>query len=204
MSAGRDAAEPLAHVSTSVAAVVPAAGLSSRFGSMKLVAPVDGEPLLDRTLASVLDAGIAPVVVVVSSEARLESVRRLAEARVRVVVNPEPARGMFSSIQIGLVEALGSSAVVVLPADMPFVASTTIRTVAAECLRLNQPIVATHGGRRGHPIALPGTVVPLLLSAASTGSLKEALASTGHAGTHLEVHDPGVVRDVDVPSDLFT
>lgn len=171
---------------------------------MKLLALVDGEPLLNRTLASLLDADVTAVVVVLSPGADLAAAGGLQHPRVHQVINPDPSRGMFSSIQSGLAASAtaGGDPVLVLPADMPFVTPATIRLVADECARVNRPVVATHGGRRGHPLALPGNLVPGLLSATATGSLKEALASLVVDVTHLELDDAGVLRDVDVPADL--
>ena len=185
-----------------VVAVVPAAGQSSRFGSMKLVALIDGQPLLDRTLASLLKADVATVTVVTSPDAQLDAVQLLRDARVRVVVNPDPARGMFSSIQSGLAVSDGGGVVVVLPADMPFVAPETVKAVAAECVRVRRPVIATYGGRRGHPVALPGSLIPSLLVADANASLKDALAQLGVDSVHLGVDDAGVLRDVDVRADL--
>ena len=128
-------------------AVVPAAGSSSRFGSAKLLADVDGEPLLNRTLRSLLDAGLAQVVVVRSPTAPLDGADLARHPNVTLVTNPDPARGMFSSIQTGLAAAAGSP-IVVLPADMPFVRSETVRAVAGECERTGRVVVATFRGRR--------------------------------------------------------
>jgi len=171
---------------------------------MKLLALVDGESLLDRTLTSLLNAGVTTIVVVLSPEADLGAVRCLQDSRVHRVVNPDPSRGMFSSIQTGLAAAAaaGGDPVLVLPADMPFVAPATVRLVADECVRVNQPVVATRGGRRGHPLALPGRLVSQLVSQSATHSLKDALARLGVESIHLEVDDGGVLRDVDVPADL--
>ena len=83
-------------------AIVPAAGKAERFGGGKLIADVDGEPLLNRTLGSLLDGGADVVVVVLAPGATFATVERLSDQRVRRVVNPNPDRGMFSSIQIGL------------------------------------------------------------------------------------------------------
>src|SRR5919112_3961665 len=88
-------------------AVVPAAGASTRFGTMKLLADVGGVPLLERTLASLLDAGVARVVVVTRAGATFDAVPAITDARIVIVVNPDPARGMFSSIQAGLAAAGG-------------------------------------------------------------------------------------------------
>src|SRR5262245_10557785 len=85
-----------------VVAVIPAAGRSSRFGSSKLLALIDGQPLLDHTIASLLDAGVSTVCVVTTAHADLKEVRGLRDARVITTVNSDPDRGMFSSIQTGL------------------------------------------------------------------------------------------------------
>jgi molybdenum cofactor cytidylyltransferase len=120
------------------------------------------------------------------------------------VVNPDPDRGMFSSIQTGLgaAAAAAGNPIVVLPADMPFVTPATVRRVADECVRVNQPVVVTRGGKRGHPLALPGRLVSQLLSASATDNLKDALATAGVESVLLEVNDGGVLRDVDEPADL--
>jgi molybdenum cofactor cytidylyltransferase len=186
---------------TTIAAVVPAAGASTRFGSMKLVADVDGVPLLQRTLASLLDAGVARVVVVTRDGAAFTGVSALADPRVSTAVNPAPARGMFSSIQTGLAVA-GGDVVLVLPGDMPFVAAATVEAVAARAAASGSVIVPAHRGHRGHPIAIPRALCDRLAALPPETTLKDALAAAGASRLELDVADPGVVRDVDVPDDL--
>src|SRR5712692_8704129 len=70
-------------------AVVTAAGSAERFGGRKLLAPVDGEPLLDRTIRSLLDGGVSEVIVVVGTDGRAElerDVNAMNDARVRAVI----------------------------------------------------------------------------------------------------------------------
>jgi molybdenum cofactor cytidylyltransferase len=189
---------PMSHV---LVAVVPAAGFSTRFGAPKLRADVDGTPLIARTLASLLDAGIARVVVVTREGPGFDGVDALADPRVTIVVNPDPARGMFSSIQVGLAAAAGD-VVLVLPADMPFVSSATVAAVAAHSAATRSVIVPDHRGRNGHPIAIPAPVRDRLLALDPATTLKDALAAVGASRETLEVPDPGVLRDVDVPADL--
>ena len=182
-------------------AIVPAAGRSERFGGMKLLADVDGDPLLNRTLRSLLDAGLDRVVVVMAPGVSLPAVALLEDPRVTTVTNPDPARGMFSSIQAGWAELTGDP-VVVLPADMPFVRSGTVADVLGACRQREVAIVAAHEGRRGHPLALPGRLRDAMLSADSRGTLKDALAAMAVVPAIVEVDDPGVVRDVDTKEDL--
>src|SRR5689334_22815932 len=118
-------------------ALVPAAGSASRFGGRKLLAPVDGVPLLDRTLGALLEAGMAGVLVVLSPDATwTATIGRLHDPRVRTTTNPDPSRGMFSSIQIGLA-GLAEPPFAVLPADMPFVKPDTVKALLALAGRTN-------------------------------------------------------------------
>lgn len=183
------------------AAIVPAAGRAERFGGGKLLARIDGEALLDRTLHSLLDAGLDRVVVVTARGADLDAAGVLADPRVTRVVNPDPSRGMFSSIQAGLA-AVDGDPLLVLPGDMPFVSPATIAGLVSACVARRSVIVPAHGGRRGHPVAFPGPLREDLLREPAGSSLKAALTATGIGWIELPVGDAGVLRDVDVPEDL--
>lgn len=183
-------------------AVVPAAGRSERFGGPKLLADVRGEPLLTHTLRCLVDAGLSRVIVVVAPGADLARVSLMSDPRVSVVTNPDPSRGMFSSIQTGLVHAEGAPMVLVLPADMPFVDRRTVEVVRDACHRADRVVVPRFGGRRGHPIALPGWMRSLVASAPAERSLKDAMADLRDPPVEIDVDDAGVLRDVDTQADL--
>jgi molybdenum cofactor cytidylyltransferase len=186
----------------SIAGVVPAAGRSSRFGGMKLLADVDGQPLLNRTLSSLIEAGVAPVVVAISQAEPLDAASLMGHANVRTVVNRDPSRGMFSSIQCGIAVAK-ADVIVLLPADMPFVKTMTVSLVGRTCLETGRVVVPVFNGRRGHPIGIPGNLRDGLLMMPPDRSLKDALAALGEELLTIEVEDEGVLRDVDVQSDLY-
>ena len=183
------------------AAIVPAAGKGERFGGAKLVTRIGRDTMLDRTLRSLFEASVSLAILITAPGADLSSVVSLADPRVRRVQNPDPARGMFSSIQCGLESAAGGP-LIVLPADMPFVRSATIAAVVAECEQSQQIVMPSYGGKRGHPVAFPASLRSALLAASAESTLKLALSSTGVAHVEIAVDDPGVLRDVDVPSDL--
>lgn len=167
-----------------IVAVVPASGKSIRFGSDKRKALIDGTPMLERVVRALNDAGIERVIVVDN--------------------NPEPERGMFSSIQIGLAQACGENADVVLvhPADMPFVLPGTIQVIAEECARAQAAVCPRHNAKRGHPLAFPRVIALQLLDVPPSTPLNEAFAAIGLVRREFDVDDPGVLRDVDVPGDL--
>jgi molybdenum cofactor cytidylyltransferase len=184
-----------------VSAVVVAAGGSVRFGRQKLLADLRGEPLLGHTLRSVLAAGIGHLVLVVTPALDLSGVEASADGRVTIAINPDPARGMFSSVQTGLAAVRGGQVVVVLPGDMPFVRSTTIAKVSHESLEAAAVVVACYRGTRGHPVAMPAATARAILAAPGDSTLSAELHRAGPV-YELDVDDPGVVRDVDSPKDL--
>jgi CTP:molybdopterin cytidylyltransferase MocA len=189
------------------AAIVPAAGKGERFGAAKLLADVHGAPMLERTIRALLEGGIDDVIVVLAVESevtrRRSAVAALGEPRVRIVVNPDPARGMFSSIQCGLHDVRPASrAILVLPGDMPFVRPGTVTAVLAAARDSAEPISPTHNGRRGHPLALPSCARAALLAADPRGSLDDVLRLLSLPRREVPVDDAGILRDVDTAADL--
>lgn len=183
-------------------AIVPAAGRAERFGRQKLVEDVGGEPLINRTIRCLLDGGVDAVIVVAPPGERFESVPFVHDARVRVVDNPDPSRGMFSSIQAGLAAASGGDPILLLPGDMPFVAPATVAAVLARPIGPGRVVVPRFDGARGHPLALPRSLGSEILKADARSNLSELLTALGVARECVDVADPGVVRDVDVRGDL--
>lgn len=192
-----------------IAAIVPAAGKGERYtraggvpGRSKLEVPIDGEAMLDRVLRTLAGGGVDRIVVVRAREASLSGIARLADPRVSIAVNPDPSRGMLSSIQEGL-RALEADAdpVLVLPGDMPFVSAGTVERVIAEFHRHREAVVIpTFESRRGHPVAVPAVLRPAILAEPPESTLSRVLSPCPRV--ELPVDDPGVTRDVDVPSDL--
>jgi len=182
-------------------AIVPAAGKAERFGSAKLLARVNGEPLINWTLWSLLDGGIGRIVVVTPPRADFSEAKLIRDPRVSTVVNEDPSRGMFSSIQAGISFADGDP-LVVLPADMPFVSSSTVTEVVLASIRRQRVVIPVHEGRRGHPISIPATFRKALLMAPAESTLKQALSAAGAEPVQLPIGDPGILRDVDTPADL--
>ena len=185
-------------------AVVTAAGSAERFGGKKLLAPIDGEPLLDHTIRSLLEGGVTEVIVVVGTDARGElerDVNAMNDSRVRPVENPDPSRGMFSSIQVGVATANGD-ALVVLPGDMPYVRPETVRAVIAKYREGRAIVSPRYKGKRGHPVVMPLSLRDEIATTAPTANLHEVIKHHPDERVDLDVDDAGVVRDVDIPADL--
>jgi len=137
------------------AGLVLAAGGGRRYGGPKALVRHEGSLLVERAVATVRDAGCAPIVVVLGAAA--DEVRASAQlGDVTLVENGLWKSGMGSSLRLGL-EALGSTdadSVVVLLVDTPNVTAEAVRRVAAVNGSRSAIATATYHGRRGHPVLL--------------------------------------------------
>ena len=109
--------------------VVLAAGAGTRFGGGKLLAPLAGRPVLQHVLDALAAAGVGEVVVVLGQDAAaIEDA--IAWRTERRVINPDPERGLSSSVRVGF-EAVGEGAASVLVAlgDQPLVSVEVIRAL---------------------------------------------------------------------------
>jgi CTP:molybdopterin cytidylyltransferase MocA len=176
-----------------VAGVVLAAGSGSRMGAPKAALVVSGARLLDRAVSALTDAGCAPVVAVVRAGTS-------APEPARAVVNPEPQRGMRSSLQLGVAAAGAADAVAVLLVDTPGIGADAVRAVLHGWTP-GRIAVGRYTGRRGHPTVMsPALWREALLLAAPDEGARALLAARPDLVDEIEV--PGRADDLDTPGDL--
>ena len=173
-------------------AIVLAAGAGSRFGGAKLIAPLDGRPVLQYVLDALAGAGVRDVIVVTRPD--LDPLdAAIAWRAERRVPNPRPEDGLASSIQVGLgAVPVESGGALVLPGDQPRVRSVVIRRVVDAWKAGAGPIVAARYSRDGapNPVLLDRTAWPL------------AFKLTGDRGMGPIIHArPGLVSWIDVAGD---
>jgi len=187
-----------------LAAVVLAAGRGVRFGGdgPKQLAPLAGRPLGAYAVDAAVASGLAPVVVVVS-DARVETALRGAGGPAAFVRNEAPERGISSSLQAAL-RALEPDdrvdGVVVGLADQPLVGADAYRRVAHAFADGARLAVAVYDGVRGNPVLI------------GREHWAEALALTGdegarvllrrHGAREVPCDGTGEPTDVDTPDAL--
>jgi CTP:molybdopterin cytidylyltransferase MocA len=178
-----------------IAGAVLAAGSGTRMGRPKATLVVDGQRLLDRAVAVLRDAGCEPIFAIVRDGVAVDGV-----AGVSGVVNPDPARGMRSSLALAVQAAGEVDALAVLLVDAPGVGADAVAAVLAAWTP-GRIAIATYGGRRGHPtvMAPPDWRVALELAGPDEGA--RALLRRDAARVD-EVPVPGDPTDLDTPEDV--
>lgn len=186
------------------AAIVLAAGASSRFGSPKALAPLWGRPLLQRVLDVAAGPGFAEVVVVLGHDAD-EIERRLRWRSERRVRNPNPDAGLSSSLRVGL-DRLSPTveAALVMLGDQPLVRTEVVERLLAGFEPAGRPIAVPRYRDGGGPN-------PLLIHRLAWPLAREARADRGlgpvvrdHPNLVVEIEVEGSNPDVNTPQDLAT
>ena len=185
-----------------IAAVVLAAGLSTRMGRPKQTLELDGETILERVLDVLREAGVERVVVVLGAGAA-EVRKRVKLGRVSVVLNRAYREGMSSSIKAGIgeVENDADAAMVVL-GDQPFVSPLTIRRLARAYSRSRALIVVpVYRGARGNPVILDRRLFAEIKEIRGDVGAKSVVRRHGADVLEVAVDDPGVLADIDTELD---
>lgn len=185
-----------------IGAIVPAAGAASRFGSPKLLARVNGTPLVRHVVDRLALAGIEEIVVVAGDGAG-DLEKELRGTPARMIHNASWRDGLSSSIQRG-VDSLSPQcqAFVVALADQPLIDATTIHGLIETWRGSNAAaVVPVYRGIRGHPVLFDTSLRARMRDLEGDKGAREVLSELGDRLLLLDVDAP-LPRDVDTPEDL--
>ncbi len=190
--------------------LVLAAGRGKRFGAAsKMLAAVDGRPVLRHVVESALSARLDPVIVVLGAGAEhgLKAIEGLDDPRLRVVFNPSWSTGKASSFEAGLREVpLDAPGVVALLGDMPRVPGWLVERIIAEFElsgALTFPIYpGPEGPVKGHPTAYPRELFGEVGSLVGDDTAMAAVRRHWGEAVKILLDDGYTQADVDTKSDL--
>ena len=185
-----------------IAALILAAGESSRMKKLKPLLPLEGRTMIERVIGLFREVGIADIRAVLGHEAdRLIPV--LDRQGVSHVINEGYRSGMFSSLRTGAAHLQeGCGAFFLLPADMPFVRPETLQRLIAAFRETGEVAYRPrYQGRRGHPPLISAELIPAILAFDQPGGLRALLAGYEGRCVDIECDDPGILIDLDTPED---
>ncbi len=150
-------------------------------------------------LVEVLTPRVDPLIVVLGHHA--DTIRETLPPGPQVVVNPDYESGMLTSLQAGI-RALPSDteASLFTLVDHPAVRGDTADLLLARFAR-QQPLLAIpqYGDRRGHPVIVQRSVLEEILALPTDSSAKSVIHAHRPETLFVNVDDPGILRDVDLP-----
>ena len=180
-----------------IAGLILAAGAGTRFAAdpgAKLLAELDGRPLLEH--AVIAQCGVAALerVVVVLGAGAEEIRRRVAFGRAETVVCPDWARGQSFSLRCGVRALDGCDKLIVTLGDVPRIDPALIARFVPEPPRTR----AVYSGRPGHPVVLGPEELREIGQLQGDAGARELVAG----GRRIECGEPAAGLDVDNPADL--
>jgi molybdenum cofactor cytidylyltransferase len=188
-----------------IGGIVLAAGESRRMGgSNKLLADLGGEPLIRRSVRTLTEGDVDPVIVVTGHMGE-QVAAAVADLPVTLVANPGYSEGMGAAIRTGI-GALpdGLDGVFVLPGDMPAVRAGTVGALMAA---FDPPggrtiCVPENAGVRGHPVLFARRFFPELRACGGDVGARGVLREHAEDVAAVPVQDPGIALDLDTPAAL--
>ena len=192
-------------LSPSFAGVILAAGASSRMGRDKALLPWQDGTFLSAAIRALQPATELVIVVAGANAASLSPIVNAHAAF--LVVNPDPQRGQFSSLQVGLQEVLnrGRDAAIVTLVDRPAAALSTIQQVKAAFAAGDDQtwaVVPEYSGKHGHPIVVGREMIEAFLRAPATSTARDVEHARQPHVRYLPVTDPLVAMNVDTPEEF--
>jgi molybdenum cofactor cytidylyltransferase len=174
------------------AAIILAAGSSSRMGESKQMLEIKGQTLLVKTIQTVLDSGIRKVVVVLGSN---ESAHRnlISHLPVDAIYNPRWEKGMGNSIKQGVAHLTSDEPfpeeIIILVCDQPLLRPQNILNLLSKYHQINKPIIASrYRGMPGVPVLFDKSYYERLLSLPDEQGAKKIL-----------LQNPRDVYEIDFP-----
>jgi molybdenum cofactor cytidylyltransferase len=190
-----------------IAAVILAAGRSSRMGRPKAFLPhrAASVSFLDHLVAATRSGGADPIYVVgqAGDAALAEAAARLGATSVG---NPDADGGQLTSLLAGLEAAdrPDLEGILVTPVDVPLVSAAVVSTLIAAARGTDASILRPAcGGRHGHPVLFMRAVFDELRGADPTLGARAIVRADAARVLDVEVRDPGVLEDVDTPQDYL-
>lgn len=185
-----------------IAAIVLAAGKSSRMGANKLLLPLAGHPLAWHVVEAACASSADAVIVVLGNEADLVAAA-LPTGRYQRVDNPRYAEGLSTSLHAGL-DALPDDidGALILLADMPRTSLATLETLLAAARETPERIVATsQEGRPTPPLYWPRALFEALHAIHGDEGGRSLLMRSSGDVRLIETAQPDETLDVDAPED---
>ena len=181
------------------AALIVAAGMSSRMGDFKPMLNIGSISIAQRVVANFHQAGVDKIVMITGYNATMLE-RHLSGNGIVFLRNEQyETTQMFESVCIGLSYLQGKcDRILFTPVDIPLFTAATVEALLASEGLLASPVCE---GKPGHPTLIDASMIPYILAHDGEGGLRGALENCPAPMTEIPVADRGILHDADTPED---
>lgn len=186
-----------------IAAIVVAAGLSTRMRAPKQLLPYGRHTVIEQIGSVLLECQLAEVVVVTGHE-RQAVEAKLADWPVRPVFNSRyQSQEMLSSVQCGLLAlAPAVQAALIVLGDQPQLESIVVKMLIEAYQRgAGRLIIPSFQMRRGHPILIDRIYWPEILALDANETLRQVIDTHADEIHYVLVETNSILSDIDTPED---
>jgi len=190
-----------------IAAVVLAAGESSRMGRPKALLPIDGVRFIEKIVSSFQSTKVGKILVVLGHNVE-EMRQKIADLPVLIVVNNEYKKGQLSSLVAAIrdIQSRQSSAeldgILVHLVDHPYVNPILVDVMIDRFYESKKLIVVPrYHGRRGHPVIFSRSLFSELQDTPLDQGAKAVVHAHQKDTLEIDTEDEGVTIDIDTPEE---
>ena len=187
-----------------VAALVLAAGSSTRMGANKLLADFNGRPMIVQTVAQIEASQVNQIVVVTGHQAaKIEAALR--GEPVSFTHNPDYVLGLSTSLRVGVAALIGKAdAILVCLGDMPLIDPADINKMidALDYANEKSVVVPIYAGQMGNPVLWAAKHIQALMACEGDRGARGLLEKLKNETAKIEIGNPRVVLDADTPEGL--
>jgi len=186
-----------------IVAVVLAAGRSTRMGANKLLADLNGKPLLATTLRQIEASGVEHIIVVTGHQAD-EVQAALKHTKAQFIHNPNYADGLSTSLRVCVNAVKDYAACFICLGDMPLIRAEDMqRMIAAFDAEEGRTLIAPVLGRKlGNPVLWGQAHFASLMSLEGDRGARSLLEANRDHIVEIHVEHDGILRDADTPEAL--
>ena len=186
-----------------VAAILLAAGQSSRMGAFKPLLPFRDKTVIECCIESLRDGGVETIVVIVGHRAA-EVRKKLDQQSLLFAMNPDPKSEMGASIAAGVNELPEQcQAVVIALCDHPAVPPAVVTTLLETWKEGARLVIPTWQGRGGHPVLVDLSLKSELRELSTSGGLRSLFEAHKNDVKRVAVASPFIARDMDTWDDYL-
>jgi CTP:molybdopterin cytidylyltransferase MocA len=186
------------EINKNIACIILAAGEGRRYGMPKWQAEFRGRTFLEIITEKVINAGISDIACIIRKDS-------VPDTRgIRYAVNPDPERGMFSSLFYGVKLFPDKSGYLIIPVDHPlFRYQTIIELCNRFAVYKNDSVIKPFcKDRAGHPIIIPGFLAGSIVKGDYEGGLKKFIEDANVPVCNVNIDDNGVLRNINRRTDI--